>query len=110
MTLLCPTGALSNLASTWTGRLPFAVRVRHDDRGCKACGKCEDICPTRAVTVREVEAPDVAAMTATADEAAPAAVAPRPEKRVDVSQYLCNACLDCVKACPSGALRFGRPQ
>lgn len=109
-TLLCPTGALSNLASTWTGRLPFAVRVRHDDGGCKACGKCEDICPTRAVTVRKVESPDVAAMTAAADEAAPVAVAPGPEKRVDVSQYLCNACLDCVKACPSGALRFGRPQ
>ncbi len=82
---LCPVGAWSNLASTATGRLPFAVRVRHDASKCSGCGGCEDLCPPRAVTVR-------------------------PEKEVDVSPYICNACLDCVKACPTGALRYGRPE
>jgi len=81
---LCPVGALSNLASTVTGRLPFATRVRHDAHKCSGCGSCQDLCPPRAVTVR-------------------------PEKEIEVSPYICNVCLDCVKACPSGALRFGRP-
>jgi ferredoxin-type protein NapH len=88
-TLLCPAGALSNLASAVTGRLPFAVRVRHDPASCKGCGKCEDICPPRAVTVR-------------VDTEASA-------RAVQVSPHLCNACLDCVKACPSRAMSYGRP-
>jgi ferredoxin-type protein NapH len=114
-TLLCPAGALSNLASAVTGKLPFAVRVRHHDSACKGCGKCEDICPPRAVTVHKPEsggsrvAGAVACEGAGADAAGPGDHAP-VGRRVVVSPHLCNACLDCVKACPSSAMTYGRPQ
>jgi ferredoxin-type protein NapH len=80
---LCPVGALQNLASAVTGRLPFVARIRHDPTKCTSCATCEGICPPRAVTVRQ-------------------------EQKLDVSPHICNVCLDCVKACPSQALRYGR--
>jgi ferredoxin-type protein NapH len=80
---LCPAGALQNLASAATGQMPFVARVRHDASKCTRCTTCEKLCPPRAVTVRVGE-------------------------KLAVSPHVCNVCLDCVKACPSGALRYGR--
>jgi ferredoxin-type protein NapH len=79
--LLCPVGALTSLASGLTSRFKRLPRVRHDAEACASCATCQDVCPVRAIDAGE-------------------------DGHVRVGQYLCNGCMDCVKACPSGALRF----
>jgi formate hydrogenlyase subunit 6/NADH:ubiquinone oxidoreductase subunit I len=67
--------------------------VRHDVSACTGCSNCESICPVRAIDVHEPP-----------PEAPGAASAPE----VSVNQYLCNVCLDCVRACPTKSLRYGQ--
>jgi ferredoxin-type protein NapH len=80
---LCPAGAIQGLAAALSARLPFGRRVRHAGETCTACSACADGCTMRAV--------------AGAGE----------KMRVDA--HLCVSCLDCVRACPSGSMTFGRP-
>jgi len=80
--LLCPVGALTSLASGAASKLPWLARVRHDSASCASCESCADVCPVRAIDIDD-------------------------DGEVRVGQYLCNGCMDCVKACPSGALRYG---
>jgi ferredoxin-type protein NapH len=80
--LLCPAGAWMSLASGLTSRFRSLPRVRHYDADCVSCGTCQDVCPVRAIDVGE-------------------------DGAVAVGQYLCNGCMDCVKACPSGSFRYG---
>jgi ferredoxin-type protein NapH len=80
--LLCPAGALMSLSSGVTARFKRLPRVRHDAETCASCATCMDVCPVRAVDVAD-------------------------DGEVHVGQYLCNGCMDCVKACPSGAMRYG---
>ena len=79
---MCPVGAVQGLVSRLGWRLPFASRVRTDAAACTGCGTCESVCSMRAVK---------------AGDGAP-----------DIQRYLCDSCLDCVAACPSKALRYGR--
>lgn len=80
--LMCPAGALMSLASGVTSRLGFLGRVRHDASACTSCGACQELCPVRAIDGAETGA-------------------------LRIEQYLCNGCVDCVRACPGDALRFG---
>lgn len=82
--LLCPAGTMMGLASSLTARKPWARRIRASE-ACISCGQCERICPMRAVESHAGE---------------PATV----------DQHLCNGCMDCVSACKSDSMRYGRPQ
>ncbi|MDP2234280.1 MAG: 4Fe-4S binding protein [Actinomycetota bacterium] len=80
---LCPAGTAMALVSALTRRLPFSLRVREDPSACQACGCCSSVCSMRALKVNEGSS-------------------------AAVEHHLCISCLDCVNACPSGALRYGR--
>jgi len=91
---LCPAGSLMSLASGVTSRFKWLPRVRHDATSCASCSNCEDVCPVRAIDVSKPhESPGAA-----------------PMPQVKVNQLLCNVCLDCVRGCPRGCLRYGRAQ
>jgi len=81
---LCPAGAVQGLVSGVSAKLPFATRVRTDAATCTGCGSCSAQCHMRAITVE-------------------------PEAETKVDLHLCDSCLDCVKGCPSGSMRYGRP-
>lgn len=81
---LCPAGAVMGMSSGLTQRFKGLWRVRADGSACSGCGSCERVCSMRAVD------------------------ASAEETRVD--QHLCIACMDCVTACPSKALRYTRGQ
>lgn len=96
--VLCPAGAVVGLASGLARRVPGVWRVRPRAHACTGCATCADVCPMRAISVPPAEEGTLGSETG--DDAARAGVA--------VEQYLCNSCLDCVVACPSGALTFSR--
>ena len=77
----CPLGAVSNLMHAAGARLGLAS-VKHDPTGCLGCHRCEDACPAWAIE--------------------------RQSKAVRINRHTCNACLECVKACPTGCFRYGR--
>ncbi len=79
---LCPTGALQALFNRWGLKYPWTYRVRHDEASCARCDTCEDVCPTRSIQ--------------------------RPIGVIAINPHVCNACLDCVTHCPTGALSYGR--
>ncbi len=76
---LCPAGAVQGLFAHLGGRFAWTYRVRADEGKCAGCGACAKTCPVRAI-----------------DPAEPG--------RLD--SHTCNACLDCVTNCPSGALAY----
>lgn len=78
---LCPAGTLMGFTSAMTARFAWTRRIRTDASKCTRCGGCEDVCPMRAVGL----------------ESTPAAA---------VNHHLCNACLDCTKACPAQAISY----
>lgn len=80
---LCPAGTLMALLSALGRKLPFSLRVREDAAACTGCGSCSSVCSMRALNMAE-------------------------ESGTRVEHHLCIACLDCVKACPAGALRYRR--
>lgn len=80
---LCPAGATMGLATGLTRRFGGLWRVRPNAGACTSCGTCEDVCAMRAATVEA-------------------------ESGTHIEQHLCTSCLDCVSACPSGALKYGR--
>lgn len=103
---LCPAGTTMGLASKLTAKWPWAARIRADHHTCTTCGTCSDVCPMRAIDLEPVDPPAEASSELTPDPVAPVVGA----SALAINHHLCNECLDCVQACPSGALRFGRPQ
>jgi ferredoxin-type protein NapH len=89
---LCPAGTVMALASKLSEKLPWAFRVRRTSSACTGCGTCADVCPMRAVAPVEVA------------EESPAT------DDLEIDRHLCIQCQDCVSACPTGALRYGRPE
>lgn len=93
---LCPSGALMSLVAGATSKIKWLARVRHDPSSCTGCATCAEVCPVRAIEV-------TAASPADTDEPD----GPARTDDVKVNQYLCNACLDCVRGCPTKSLRYG---
>jgi polyferredoxin len=76
---LCPFG----LVQSWTGR--FASRskkVSQDD--CIGCKRCEKVCPSDAVIVRDID------------------------QKAVIDPTLCHQCQNCTVACPTHAIAYGR--
>ncbi len=78
----CPLGAVSNLFHVVGSKLHFTYKIKHDPSKCTECSKCENVCPSWAIT--------------------------RTSKEVDINRHTCNACLECVKACESKAYSYVR--
>jgi ferredoxin-type protein NapH len=76
----CPLGAVSNLFHSIGSKLGISYKVKHDPTDCVECHKCDSVCPTWAIN--------------------------RHSKEVDVNRHVCNACLECVKACDLGCFRY----
>lgn len=80
---LCPAGTTMGMATALSNRFGGLWRVRARASTCAGCGSCADVCPMRAIDLD-------------ADEG------------MSIDPHLCNSCLDCVSACPSGSLTYGR--
>jgi ferredoxin len=81
--LLCPVGALDGLMNFLGSRLPFARRMRVDERLCVGCGVCTDSCMVWALEV--------------------------PGTKLKRDQLSCMSCGECERACPLGAIGYGKP-
>jgi ferredoxin-type protein NapH len=75
----CPLGAVSNGLHTIGSRLHL-FRIRHDSANCTACGKCEAVCPSWAIS--------------------------RQEKQIDINRSTCTACLECQKVCEKNCYSY----
>lgn len=91
---LCPAGTTMGLASALTAKLPWTRRVRADRISCCSCGACADLCPMRAIELEDDRADAVAGGAETCG--------------ATINHHLCNECLDCVQACSTSALAYGR--
>jgi ferredoxin-type protein NapH len=79
----CPLGAASNVFHAIGSRLPFTYKLRHTSAKCSDCDRCKDACPMWAIS----------------DNA--------PKEKA-VNRNTCIACMECVKACPTGSLSYAR--
>jgi len=78
----CPLGAVSNAFHAAGSKLDFTYKIKHDSTNCLQCGKCEQVCPSWA-------------LTCTGDD-------------VKVNRNTCTACLECVKVCDSNCISYKR--
>jgi ferredoxin-type protein NapH len=78
----CPLGAASNLFYKIGAKLSFTKRIKHSSSKCIECHKCEDVCPSWAITCNS--------------------------KDVKINQDTCTACLECVKNCPTECFEYGK--
>jgi len=104
---LCPAGTVMGLASHLSRRLPWGRRVRVDASACGSCGTCAGVCPMRAIDVgtRGTDTP-TPEESGSADAPAREIAAPTGPS---IDQHLCNECMDCARACPTGVFTYGRP-
>jgi len=58
------------------------ISIWYNKSICIACGKCVDVCPTKALTLTKTDRP------------------------IEINYKKCNVTGNCVKICPTGALQF----
>ena len=78
----CPLGAVSNGLHAIGSKLGFTYKVKHDGTNCTQCGKCEQVCPSWAIT-------------GNGDD-------------VNINRSTCTACLECLKACDNNCYSYKR--
>ncbi|HUT53427.1 MAG TPA: 4Fe-4S binding protein [bacterium] len=77
---ICPAGALMAIFHAVGARAGLPA-VRIDPKQCDQCGRCASDCPAWAITRHSPPA---------------------------LNLHACNACLDCVHVCASGAIHYGK--
>ena len=78
----CPLGAVSNVLHAIGSRLGFTYKIKHTKDTCTNCGKCEEVCPSWALTV--------------------------DAKKAAINRNTCTVCLECVKACTNECYSYTR--
>jgi len=81
--LLCPVGALDSLANYFGAKLGFTKRMRTDISRCSGCGRCVDSCMVWAIKIDE-------------------------NQKAKRGYASCMSCRECEKACPEGAISYGK--
>lgn len=101
---LCPTGAVQSLSHAVGARFGWARRIVRTHDACSGCETCADVCPVRAIA-SPCETGLGAAPGRAACDPAPD-LAPGTARSLGIDRHLCNVCMECVAACPSGALAY----
>ena len=81
---LCPVGALQNLLSSITFKLPWVYRIRVKQQSCIGCSCCIKYCPMQAITI--------------------------VNKKAVFNPHQCIGCRACLQHCPTKAIFYGRKQ